>query len=255
MIPLVISGCSWSCGEVLPPMLQPWKSFKWSTLNPRTMITHPGLAAYLEDAFDIINISQCAASNWQNLWTIKNFYESNVGWQSARWLLFQTDFLRNEAIHEWQIDYGKMQSSMNFEDFHTSCAQSFYQCANELAASYNIKIHMCGGLTDLDRSLMQGCDNLVPVHDSWIGLFNPKHIVDLKCLEPPTTRLLAITKKVASHEFMMQLFDHIDRSREEFDLLLGTGYFGPAYGNFHPNRHGHKFMADIIRDFFTGNKS
>ena len=255
MIPLVISGCSWSCGEVLPPMLQPWKSFKWSTLNPRTMITHPGLAAYLDDVFDIVNISQCAASNWQNLWTIKNFYESNAHWQSANWLLFQTDFLRNEATHEWQIDYASMQKSMSLLEFYQAAASLFYRCADELAASYNIKIYLCGGLTDLDRALLQDLQHVVAVHDSWISLLDPNHVADLRCIEPPTTRLLGITKKTASTDFMIELFDHMNHSKQEFDRLLATGYFGPCYGNFHPNRHGHKLMANVIRNFFTGNKS
>lgn len=232
-------------------MLQPWKSFRWSTLTPRTMITHPGLAAYLEDRFDIVNISQCAASNWQNLWTIKNFYESNSKWKSAHWLLFQTDFLRYEASHEWQVDYSALQKNLGLSEFYQTCAELFYRCANELAYSYGIKIHLCGGLTDLPLDLLHTYENLVPVHGSWISLMHPDHAHNLKCIEPPTTRLLGVIKKSASSAFLNQLFDHMDHSRTEFELLQQTGYFGPCYGNFHPNRQGHKLMANVIRNFFN----
>lgn len=249
MTKLVLSGCSWSCGEWWFEQGYPWKQWQVSNLAARSSVIHAGMTEFLRDTFDIINISQSASSNWENLWTMRNFYENNPQWQSAHFVWFQTDFLRPQGSWLWQVDYEYLMQRHGLMDFYQASAEKFYVLMNEFADTYDKVIYICGGLADIDASMLKSYPNLVPLNLSWIKLLCENHEPSIVPVSGPSGALLTYLKKTACHKLLTELFDHMDLQRDKFESMLLSGWFGPCVGDFHPNRYAHKIMAQRIQDF------
>ena len=235
---LVIVGCSWGCGE--------WSNSKGNSLS----VSHPGLTEYLSQDNPVTNLSRSGASNWQSCFSLRNYLEYHVDSQNQPTIfVLQTDAARSAVSNKYDIDYKSViLTSTGLKDYYTTLTEIFYIKLNELANQFGVKIHMIGGLTDLDLEVMSLYTNLIPCCVSWIKLLDHTHIPSVIPMIQGTDHFV-LAKKHNRLDLVEDIMNHSDQTFLQAQGLMETEYFGPAFGDFHPSRNGHKVLADYIKHY------
>jgi hypothetical protein len=235
---LIIVGCSWGCGE-------------WTYSPEKTLaLNHPGLNEYLSTDYTVVNLSECGASNWQTCFSLRNYLEYRVDRQEpVKIFVIQTDASRAKVSDKFDVDYESMlQKSTGLEDYYKTLLEIFYIKLHNLAEQYGVKIHMIGGLTDLDLESMSLYNNLVPCCESWIKLLEPTH-------QPSQIPLVLDSKlfvQAKKHNNINLVEDVINCSDQSFvraQQLMETDYFGPGFGDYHPSRKAHEVLSNYIKNY------
>ena len=235
---LIIVGCSWGCGE-------------WRINNRILELAHPGLTEYLSTDFNVVNLSRCGASNWQSCFVLRNYLHHVNNSDLCDIVVLQTDVARTACSEVYQVDYDYLYShSSNLSDFYQKTLEIFYIKLNELAQEYNLKIHLVGGLSDLNTDVISLYSNLDVICNSWITLLDSTHTPDVVplILNPS---LLTKIKQHNNVELFEEVIQYSDRQFLKAQTLMETDYFGPGFGDFHPNRKAHEILAKHIKNFFN----
>ena len=244
MSKLILIGCSWGCGE-------------WINNHDQTLsISHPGMTDYLSQDHSVTNLSRAASSNWQSVFALRNYLQycanpeySADSTEPIEIFVLQTDAARTNVSEKYDVDYESiLLKSHGLKNYYQILIEIFYIKLHNLAQQYNIKINMIGGLTDLELEIMSLYINLQPCCASWIKLLDPRHepsVVPL-ILDP---RLLKLAKSHNKMDLFEDIINHSDEKFLQAQQLMETEFFGPAHGDFHPSRKGHKVMADYIDQY------
>jgi hypothetical protein len=235
---LIIVGCSWACGE--------WINDRENTLS----LSHPGLSEYLSDKYSVINLSRQGASNWQSVFSLRNYLEYQVDPQeSTQIFVVQTDASRSAVGDKFDVDYESiLQKIDRLKDYYRIFLEIFYIKLHNLAEQYGVKIHMIGGLTDLDLETMLLYNNLQPCCESWIKLLDHTHQLSTIPLVLDS-KFLVNAKKNNKINLVEDIINHSDQKFLRAQQLMETEYFGPAFGDFHPSRKGHEVLANYIKNY------
>lgn len=234
---LVIIGDSWTCGE-------------WRLENQALVINHPGLTNYLP--YNTTNLSQSGSSNWKTLFTMYNYMKQQHGKEQSDYavLLCQTDTTRTSCAEEFDVDINTIvKQADSLEQLYVSLAEIFYMKISVVAEQYNIPVYIIGGVSDVDEnifSLYNNKDNIIC--SSWVNLLYPDHKNSVMPLEI-NSNTFALTKKVGRYDLCDQMLEYDQKRFAEFNEVLSLDTMGPGLANFHPNRQGHKLMAEKITNF------
>jgi hypothetical protein len=237
---LLLVGDSWSCGEWEPAPDHP----------ANITLGHPGMTEYLSSDYSIVNLSKGGASNWQICYALANYLKFGQ-WDTdpPTIFVFQSDAWRPAMSGKFDVDTDlMMQKSDSLLNFYTRMLEIFYIKLNLFAEEYQVKLHLIGGLSDLDLEILSLYNNLIPCCESWAGLLNHQHVTS----QIPLTfdsRIFDQAKKNNRTDLMDEIVSVSDRNFVEAQKLLESDYFGPAFGDYHPNRLGHKIMADYIKNY------
>ena len=222
---IIITGCSWACGE-------------WDTVNGHYGLSHQGLTQYYLDAgYNCINLAQ-PGGNIMGLWyTLNAFLKVNTHLDIKQVIYIQTDCGR--SFKNLELNALLQDKSKSLTGIIDYCYQIFYDKLNDIAPTYNTKVSVVGGLTDVTTDLTPytNLDLAVP---SWVRLIDPAQ---------PLTSLVDQT----SIDFLTQHCPH--RKSEILDLLDAAlarrDYFDQNPKIFypdwrHPNRYGHQILYDKL---------
>jgi len=235
---LILVGCSWGCGE--------WKNDSKTTLT----INHPGLSEYLSKDYTVVNLSKGGASNWQTCFSLRNYLEYRVDKQEpVNIFVLQTDASRTTVSNKFDVDYESIiEKSNSLKDYYKTLLEIFYIKLHNLAEQYRVKIHMIGGLNDLDLELMSLYNNLLPCCESWIKLLDHTH----QPSEIPLvleSKFFVEAKKHNNTNLVEDIINYSDQKFVRAQQLMETEYFGSAFGDFHPSRKGHEVLASYIKNY------
>jgi len=236
---LILLGCSWGCGE-------------WTVdQNKTSKVSHPGLREYLSPDYDVINLSQGGASNWQMCFALRNYLTYVKTYTEFKIVLIQTDAYRHQISEKYHVDFDQLyQQSTDLQNFYERNLEIFYIKLNSLAQEFQTKIYLVGGLNDLALDIVSLYTNLVPMCESWIGLMDSSY-------EPGRIPLILnpdLFKAVKQHnrlDIMEQVAAASDTNFLTAQQLMETDWFGPIFGDFHPSRKAHALLANYIKQYFT----
>jgi hypothetical protein len=238
---LIVVSCSWGCGE--------WDYHDNNHDLPLT-ISHPGITEYLADTFKVVNLSRSGISNWQLCYTLHNYLINNPH-SNFEVIVVSTDPARSKLSDKYIDLESIVKKTYNLESLYDELLEIFYHKLEYLAKLHNIKIHLIGGLGDLNINILNSpnFENLVPLCDSWIKLLYNKHVPSsIPLLVRP--EILTITKNCKRYDLVDQAINYSDKNFLIRQQLLELDLFGPAYGDFHPSRKGHATLANYIKHFF-----
>lgn len=235
---LVISGCSWSLGEM---------SLREDNFLHKS---HPGMTEYLN--YKTVNLSTANGSNWQSLYKVWIYLTVNKKVDSSCCvIIFQTDFARSAVSEEFGVDYADiLENCINLQHFYTQLAEIFYIKIAELSATYNVPIYIVGALSDVDKelfSLYNSVNNVIC--NSWIKLLYNEHTPSLIPCGLDST-YIDIARLANRKDLSIEMIEHSDSVFTHFGNMLELDTFGPTFGDFHPSREGHKIIANKINNFF-----
>ena len=160
---IVITGCSWGCGE--------WQRASEPPGTQLQLITHPGLGRYLlEDGYNVVNLSEFSEGNHQLLTPLKYFMEVNQHLNIEHVFFIQTDIFR--SVRDKQLDFNTFIT--NHGDLSGSIKMmyyDFYSKLNHNAMLGNYSVNLIGGLTDLipELDVFDHLNFLIP---SWCRLID-----------------------------------------------------------------------------------
>ena len=237
---IIISGCSWSCGE--------WAA-DHSAEYKIPQLQHGGLGQYIEEKLGrtVLNLGIPAGSNLQSAKRVETWLDRHPTADIEHIIMFQT---------EWDRDY-----KMIFEDDfrvieHASTLPGrwtarYYSRLSELAKVAGCVVSLIGGLSDticLDsfeteypgvRLVCQSMTNL---------LINDQHTVGVPVLSWYNKKSIQLIELIRSHlteEQIPDLLNMIDLGFERENLVFQhPEWFWPD-GN-HPNRLAHLKLYDFL---------
>jgi hypothetical protein len=238
---LILIGDSWACGE-------------WNLADSnRLAISHPGMEEYLGEKFNVINLSRKGNSNWQICYTLFNYLTAQSGMsgkENIKIILFQTDAARLSHSNKFDVEVDNIYNTAdNLLDFYNRLIDIFYIKCNDIAKMFDVKIYICGACTDLNSNLLQQLDHVVPICDSWIQLLIPTHTHSVMPLQMKPDFFIQ-TKKYNRLDLCDQIIAHSDDNFLCLQEMLESDWFGPAIGDFHPNRSAQRVMSDYIINFY-----
>jgi hypothetical protein len=236
---LILAGCSWGCGE--------WTSDQNKTLR----INHPGVSEYLSPHYDVVNLSQSAASNWQMCFALRNYLTYVKTYQQFKIVVIQTDAYRHQVSEKYHVDHDQIyQLSTDLQNLYERNLEIFYIKLDSLAQEFKTKIYLVGGLNDLALNIVSLYTNLVPMCESWIGLMDSSHQTNCVplILNPD---LFRDAKQRGRLDIMEQVASASDTNFLKAKQLMETDWFGPSFGDFHPSRKAHALLANYIKEYFT----
>jgi hypothetical protein len=235
---IVLFGDSWSCGE-------------WSLASGNQLeISHPGMGEYLSSHYKVSNFSRGGSSIWQTLYAVRNYiaelYEYDY---PIKVVIFQSDAFREKLSEKFDVDYSKIyRECIDIKHFYQMVLEIFYIKLEYIASLHNVEIYLCGGLTDIDTNTLRLYPGVKVLCQSWIKLLDPRHIPSSIPLKIDKD-FLPIAKSHKRMDLCDQLIDVSDQNFLFYQELLESDYFGKAFGDFHPNREGHRVMSDYIKNF------
>jgi len=237
---LLITGCSWACGE--------WDN---AQETKELIVSHPGITNYLSENFVVTNIAKPGGSNWTSCYAIENYLRHVISPKDKlEIIVFQTDPLRTALAEVFDVGYTKLiNDAADLRGLHQTLVEIFYIKLNFIAESHNCNIHVVGGLTDLDLEILSLYPRLVALCPSWIKLLNNQHTPSAIPLIF-NHRSVELCKKQNRLDLCDELFSASESNFFEAEQLMESDMFGPAYGDFHPSRKGHKIIAEYITQFF-----
>ena len=235
---LVIIGCSWGCGE-------------WSYQDSNSaVLSHPGLTEYITN-FSCLNLSRKAASNWQSLYALFNHLSTSSDFdQNKKYIIIQTDSMRHDFSEKFDIDYrASIIDAENLFDLYLSLTNMFYIKLDMFAEQFNTDIYLSGGLSDLYSDSIICYNRLKIVCKSWIKEMHSDHTPSILPIFIGSNAF-EMCKKYNRYDLCDQILEHNDNNFIQYQELLENKNFGPAFGDFHPNRNGHAILANKINNYF-----
>ena len=234
---IVLIGDSWSCGE-------------WIHCDSNSIkLNHPGITEYLP--FKTINLSKSGASNWQSLYAMFNYMNQyqHID-QDYSIILFQTDPTRPYKSETFDVDIDSVITKVDsLKNLYSSLVEIFYIKISELASQFKIPVYIIGGLSDVDQSifsLYNNSENIVC--SSWVNLLYADHKNNVIPLQF-NSELYTTAKKLGRLDLCNEILDINEQNFMEFNEVIGLDTFGPALGDFHPSRKGHRILAEHIIKF------
>ena len=237
---IIISGCSWSCGE--------WS--RGDTREDKTPYTvlHEGLTQYIKDVgITVLNLGIPAGSNYVVAKKISSWFERNPDHQVKQIFIFQTDYARDYQMR-FDEDFDNIEYANTVA--HIMIAR-FYHRLIEISNKYNVKIYLIGGVSDtLSPEILKSyyaplevaCQSMVNL------LVNKNHLIDDPVLSWYPGEYLPMVeriKKRLSADQISKLLQEIDKGFNRENLVFSAPeYFWPD--GIHPNRDGHKKLFDYL---------
>jgi hypothetical protein len=213
---ICISGDSWACGE-------------WDIINGVHCVSHKGIDEYLSTNNSLINCGRRGVSLNETLYFLK---QQVIKTQFDYIFLFQTDPLRNLRPY----NFLKNNTIVTFEmllEYHYQELASFYSSLNSLG----VTIHLIGGCSKVEKSLIQNYNNLVPYIESFIELLLPEY-------KHPKL-WFSDWGKLIDRQFSLECLDKLSATKKIQDALIKEKKFFYPDG-LHPNRLAHKILFDKI---------
>ena len=234
---IVISGCSWACGE-------------WGRGDINPNVVHGGLSQYIEEAGGkCINLGIPSGSNLQVAQKIQGWLNRHPDITVEKILIFQTEYDRDYRM-KFEEDY------LNIEEFDSVSSRMiarFYSRLTEISHQAQSPVYVIGGVSDTVRFenfeqcypgvkiacqsmtnlLINNCENVDSPVFSWYTNMS--------------SGMLETIKKQLSLDQVDKMLHEIDRGLERDNLVFGhPEYFWPD--GCHPNRVGHKKLFNFLCD-------
>lgn len=232
---MILVGCSWFCGE-------------WELDGEQIRLCHPGMNEYLSNDYHVVSLSRMGGSNWQSLYALENYLAANQSRQEDFTVVVgQTDPMRPKVGEFYHVDYHQMVGrAQSFVQLNLEFAEIFYIKLAALARRFQIRPQLVGGLSDVDVGVAnlysESIDVLIP---SWIQLMDPTH-------KPSVCPLMwgkwawESMRGYGRMDILEEMMDLSDSSFLRAQTLMESNWFGPTFGDFHPNRQAHQLMAQEI---------
>lgn len=238
---LIISGCSWSCGE-------------WGLENndQKLFLKEDCFTNILKNSFKVFNISRGGGSNWESLFSVSNFhYFPNNKYHI---ILFQTDPSRMALSEKFDISKKDIENNLKntneLKIFFQSMLELFYYKIDLVAKKINTPINIVGGLSDVDINICKNFDNINIFCQSWKSLLD-KNFVPQSMPIQIDSNLFEMAMKLKKFDLCDEIQDYNLKNFHLYNDFLSSKYIGPVFGDFHPNRDAFKIMSDFI----VGNKN
>ena len=246
---IFISGDSWGCGEWPPPKHR-------KIINKNATLEHRGLEQYfIEDDFLVYNSSAAGASNNDSIQSLK--YNLEKHFQSGDIVLWvQTDPIRDLR------PYTDLTNQIKKENGVFALANRVlidnYSRLNDLAIKFNTNVHLIGGLSSINSTLIGNYNRLITLIVSW-----PQLLVSHK---PEFSQIDYENYGEWGHDWSLDSINlsalmnsgklpfEIDLAEKIIDelhklvgykIIFNDPIFYPDGG--HPNREGHKILYDFIK--------
>jgi hypothetical protein len=244
MSKLVLFGDSWCQGV-------------WSLHGKNELVnSHPGMVEQLSKKnYNVINLARGGSNLWQILYSVFVYLRTpQLSTENLKFIVFQTDAVREQQSDKFSINYQTLfHESSDVKDFYVRAAEIFYIKLNEIANQFDVKIYLCGGLSDLSIELLtkiNNFSNLIVMNESWVKLLYPGHepsLIPLR-IDP---NLLQSAIKFQREDLCSDIVSISDSNFIKLQSVLETEYFGEVIGDYHPNLKGHNVMAEYIDNFLT----
>lgn len=237
---VAVFGDSWACGE-------------WNTPNGNAQsyqIVHTGINEYLKSWYDVQSFAKAGSSNWDILKRLVSYLDFTKVASDKRAdaiFVFQTSPTRSHRSNEYDVDYTAMyQKHNNIVFLCDELLEMWYIKLQHLAERFDVQFYIIGGLTDINLDILKLYPRLQCVEPSWQQILNPEHQLSSVCLhtEPNTLELAHQVKNMA---LVKNIMDHSDTTIHMYMVAMDLDTMGPI--NNHPNRKGHRVMADIMHKF------
>lgn len=221
---ILITGCSWSAGV--------WGKDS----NDHYGLLDSGLAGlYVENGFDVVNLSCPGGDPWGLLAPLDNFLWTNPHRKIDHIYYFQTDIGRSFAHQELPIE----RFNYDFDLAINFMYYKLYERLNEIAQQRRVKIKVIGGLTDVTVPfrLFGSLELVVP---SWCQLIDPE-LPLVKIVDPMS--LCWLTDRFSSRK--SQLLSLLEQGTGRLDYMKNNKkWFWPDGG--HPNTRAHEKLFDYL---------
>ena len=228
---IVITGCSWGCGE-------------WNHGD----IAHCGLAEYLtQDGYNVVNLSEPNSGPIHLINPLNRFLEYNSHLDIEHIFLIQSDIGRNfitragTGNNRPQHDDIEVvwNDQLTLEHNIKGIYRQFYSRLNVIGKYRKKSFNLIGGLSDLVIDRANDFENLNFLIPSWQSLLNPEHT---------TTYLDQIGLEYLDKHFQnkQEIVPFIDNFLKMRDFFIGNKEFFWPDG-MHPNRLGHQVLCDAIK--------
>ena len=237
---IIISGCSWSCGE-------------WSTDHQAEQkipaLQHGGLGQYIqeESGQTVLNLGIPAGSNLQSAKRVMTWLDRNPTVDVEHIFMFQTEWDRDYKMI-FEDDFEVIQDAYTLPGIWTA---RYYSRLSELAQTAGCRVSLIGGLSDtiwLDNfeteypGVQLVCQSMTNL------LINDVHKVDVPVLSWYNKKSIQLIERIRSHltpEQTVDLLNMIDSGFERENLVFGyPEWFWPD-GN-HPNRAAHQVLYKFL---------
>jgi len=233
---IIITGCSWGCGE--------WNFVKDEQVKQRYSITHPGLVEYFtQDGWNVINLSQHGESNHKLIHSLYYFLAVNHHLNIKHIFFIKTDIVR--SFKDKSLDIATLSNNTPTELINAAC-RSFYSDLNHSVNivnreyNTNFSINLIGGLSDLIEDYSANYENLNFLIPSWSKLYNNSLqttlLVDTLSIDFLHQRYFDKSQTLTFIEKSLERHQFFDNNKQ---LFWPDGY--------HPNRYAHKLMYDAIK--------
>jgi hypothetical protein len=223
---IIIAGCSWGAGS-------------WGDNGE---IDHSGLAQYLMDiGYNVVNLSQPGLGPFSILQPIDNFlYVNEKFLDIERIFILQSDIARDMKPydrHTATTTYKlKAMDPTDLDNNIKHTYRDFYSKLNTCAETWQCKISLIGGLTDLVMEFDLEFPHLDFTVPSWIQLIHPEAV---------PVYIHELENIPEQHKDKEQLLPFLDAVNATFRLFKKSAYFPD---NLHPDRYGHKILFDHLQD-------
>jgi len=232
---IIVSGCSWACGE-------------WLTAGEGSKIIFPGLEYnFSQDGHECINLGIRAGSNLQVAHKVNGYITRNPDVKIDKIFIFQTEWTRDLPM-AFEEDYDNIQYASDLQNIMIS---RFYHRLSEIAEKSNSTVYLIGGLSDtlwLDnmQEHYPGVEVLCQSLVNWLLNYNTR-------IQEPvyswynflTVEYVKKIKKLLPDNEQQKLLDMVDQGLERESLVFAhPEYFWPD--GLHPNRHVYKIMYKKI---------
>jgi len=232
-----------------------WCHGVWSVDGNRLVNSHPGMTDQLSKKYDVVNLSRGGSTLWQILHGVFVYLQTpQISKDNLKFIVFQTDAIREYRSKSFDVDYKTMfQDSTDVVDLYTRAIDIFYIKLNNLAVQFDVKIYLCGGLSDLNIELLtkiNNFSNLIVMNESWVKLMYPDHVTSTIPLRIDPV-LLENAIKFQRADLCKEIVSISDNNFIKLQSVLETEYFSEPIGDYHPNLKGHNLMAEYIDNFLT----
>ena len=234
---IIVSGCSWACGE-------------WDRGDLHHGVSHPGLSIYLNEAgYRTVNLGIPAGSNLQVADKISGWILRHADVKVDKIIVFQTEYTRDWRMR-FDEDYGKIE---RYDSLCNIMIARFYHRLIEVASDAACEVCLIGGVSDTwepelvernypgIRIVCQSMTNLLINNHPRIAnpIFSWYHIESRPLVEE--------VKRYLNNDELDKFLIEIERGAQRENLVFGTPeYFWPD--GVHPNRVGHKKLFDFLTD-------
>ena len=225
---IIITGDSWGVGE-------------WGhDVDNQYCLTGPGIGQYFSFHDKVINLSSAAADNDQSLTNLQQLLKQFTPMTTDTFYWIVTDPARSVTIDQFLNT-----STTLYDQLFEALTKSLTR-ANKLAADYNIKIKLIGGLCDLEPQWVDQFSNLILRVPSWGKVINETYqpFIGWASYEK-WTNLGKELKSSAPHllEEYMDLIDQFGQKSKSMAALQGCGF---SQHDCHPSRYGHRMLRDLL---------